>query len=366
MDFLEPFNLVSFGRAAELYGAFALLMILGHKLLPARVVQGAVLSDGSQLTYRLNGWEVGALVTVAIAVSCHWGWMDLTEPVKLFFPLMIIANLVAILITAATMITADPGDRSGRFFHDFWIGTSLNPRVLGIDVKMFSYLPMLFGMVILNFSFAAVQRETHGFVSDAMWYYLVFTTLYVVNAYLPVQNEQHNLYMYDVMDEKGGLMLFQADWGGMPFIYCLPGWFLVDNLEPISLLLGVFLVVLYLFGYWLFRGANDQKKRFRRNPEGNIWGKKPETISRDGSTLLVSGFWGVCRKSNYIGEFLQYIAWTIPAGMASIWPWAIPVFLIPIFIHRAIRDETKCQEKYGELWEEYCQRVPYRFIPGLY
>ena len=32
----------------------------------------------------------------------------------------------------------------------------------------------------------------------------------------------------------------------------------------------------------------------------------------------------------------------------------------------SIDDDRRCAEKYGPLWDEYCRRVPYRIIPGIY
>jgi hypothetical protein len=36
-----------------------------------------------------------------------------------------------------------------------------------------------------------------------------------------------------------------------------------------------------------------------------------------------------------------------------------------LLIHRSIRDDHMCQEKYGDDWQTYKKLVPYRFIPGV-
>lgn len=34
-----------------------------------------------------------------------------------------------------------------------------------------------------------------------------------------------------------------------------------------------------------------------------------------------------------------------------------------MIMHRAIRDNARCRDRYGKAWEEYTKRVPYIFIP---
>ncbi|MFT5434177.1 MAG: hypothetical protein ACI9OJ_004890 [Myxococcota bacterium] len=35
-------------------------------------------------------------------------------------------------------------------------------------------------------------------------------------------------------------------------------------------------------------------------------------------------------------------------------------------LQRAWRDDRKCREKYGPLWDEYCARTRFRVIPFFY
>ena len=39
---------------------------------------------------------------------------------------------------------------------------------------------------------------------------------------------------------------------------------------------------------------------------------------------------------------------------------------LALLLHRSIRDDRKCRAKYGKHWDEYCQRVPYVLVPGIY
>jgi len=123
------------------------------------------------------------------------------------------------------------------------------------------------------------------------------------------------------------------------------------------------LVILYLFGFWLFRGANQQKHRFKRDANTKIWGKPAETL--DGR-LLVSGFWGLGRHLNYTGEICIYLAFGMTEGFDSWIPYRLPAWLASLLIHRSIRDERRCHAKYGELWERYTKRVRFAMIPFVY
>jgi delta14-sterol reductase len=116
-------------------------------------------------------------------------------------------------------------------------------------------------------------------------------------------------------------------------------------------------------GFWLFRGANQQKHRFRQDPGALIWGKPAETL---GGRLLISGFWGIGRKLNYTGEICIYLALAMTAGFSSAVPYLVALWLGTLLVHRAWRDDKRCRAKYGQLWEGYCSRVRFRMVPFIY
>jgi delta14-sterol reductase len=171
------------------------------------------------------------------------------------------------------------------------------------------------------------------------------------------------LYTWDIIAEPFGGMLVWGDYVLVPFFYSIAGWFLVDQLEPLGAATAAGLVALYLAGFCLFRGANQQKHRFKTDPGGRIWGRPAEAL---GGKLLVSGFWGIGRKLNYTGELCLYWAWTLLCGFDSWVPYLLPLGLALLLGHRAWRDDRRCRAKYGALWTDYCARARFRMIPFLY
>ena len=41
------------------------------------------------------------------------------------------------------------------------------------------------------------------------------------------------------------------------------------------------------------------------------------------------------------------------------------IYFLILLIHRAIRDDHFCREKYGHDWQEYKKKVPAVFVPGI-
>lgn len=79
--------------------------------------------------------------------------------------------------------------------------------------------------------------------------------------------------------------------------------------------------------------------------------------------LYMLGWWGLARKINYTGDWLMTLSWCLLCGWESPVPYFQAIYFLVLLVHRAIRDDKMCHEKYGEDWVEYKRRVPYAFIP---
>lgn len=366
--FAVPFGAHELSLGALLFGGFVAALFLGS-FLPGQVLEGVVLADGTRLRYRLNGLRLFVLLSAATAACLLWRPAAIGAVHHHFWPLFAAANVFAFgLALYLTIVGRRREAQRGAprpggalaFLSDYFYGAEVNPRLFGLDLKMFSYRPSLMGLGLINVSFAVAQYQMHGAVSTRMWLYQAFYFAYLVNYF---QFEHGMLFTWDVIAERFGWMLVWGDYVLVPFFYSIPGWFLLDRMDPMPVWEIAALVILYLVGFVLFRGANEQKHRFKIDPTTKIWGKPPETI---GGKLLASGFWGIGRKLNYTGELCMYFAWTIPCGFDSVVPFLLPLWLVGLFSHRAWRDEQRCKAKYGATWDEYCRRARFRMIPFIY
>jgi 7-dehydrocholesterol reductase len=84
------------------------------------------------------------------------------------------------------------------------------------------------------------------------------------------------------------------------------------------------------------------------------------------SLLLASGWWGVARHFHYVPEIMLALTWSLAAGFIHFIPYVYVVYLTILLTDRATRDDLRCRRKYGTSWEEYCRRVPWKILPGVY
>ncbi len=313
----EPFSLVSalsgetLLEAAAMLLAFVAVLFLGSALLPGRRVTGPD-ADGDRRVYKLNGLVLFLIVTVAAGLAQASGRFSLSVLHTHFVALFVVANVFAFALSGWLFFRGARTRKEARVsWRDFFMGVEAGPTWFGLDLKLFSYCPSLIGLALFNASFAAVQYETYGELTLGMALYQIFTFLYVLNYF---QFEQGMIHTWDIVSERFGWNLVWGDYALVPFFYCLPGWWLVHAPEPLSPAATVAIVLLFVFGFWLFRGANQQKHSFKRDPDVRIWGKPARTL--DGR-LLVSGFWGIGRHLNYTGEICVYLAFALTTGLAS-------------------------------------------------
>ncbi|MCZ0997390.1 DUF1295 domain-containing protein [Streptomyces mirabilis] len=342
-------------------------LFVGSRWIPGRTVLGSPIGGGAPQHYRCNGLALFVLCVAATLVVLVLAPRYAAYPARHGPALFVVANVFSFAAAAAlyavgrgsTEVRTD-GARWWRGLRDFFQGTQLNPHLWQVDLKMFAYRPSLIGLFLFNTSYAATQWVEAGHVSGRMALYQVLFFVYVANYF---QFEYGMVHTWDVIAERFGWMLVWGDLVLVPFFYSLPGRYLVDMRAPLPMGEAVVSVALFLCGFWMFRGANEQKHRFRSDARSRIWGRPAESL--DGR-LLVSGFWGIGRKLNYTGELLVYTSWTILCGADSLSPYAVVLWLAVLFTHRAHRDDKRCRGKYGELWERYCRKARFRMVPFLY
>lgn len=356
---MEPITPATLLQSAAIYLGFVGTLFVLRKVLPGPVRQGQPLRDGTRKSYRLNGFLMLCVLAVIVGAGNFSGLLPLVRVHQLFWPLLVVANVFSFAHTG--WLFARGHKKSGKSVgHDLWFGPELNPELWGIDLKMFAYLPSLMGLWVLNLSFAAAQYAELGHLTTRMALYESFFTIYIFNYF---QFEYGMLHTWDVIAENFGFMLVWGDYTVVPFFYCICGWYMLANVEPMPTVEVVALALLFASGFWLFRGSNEQKHQYKEDPARPIWGKTPQTV---GGRLLVSGFWGIGRKLNYTGELMVYFSWTFCTGFHSLVPYLLPLWLVCLFTHRAWRDEQRCHAKYGPLWEEYCRKARFRMIPFVY
>ncbi|XP_061608697.1 delta(14)-sterol reductase TM7SF2 isoform X3 [Phyllopteryx taeniolatus] len=341
-------------------------------LLPfGKVSEGIVLRDGTRLKYPINGFRSlcvsGALLVLLVLLGAPLGLLF-----KLMLPLATCAIGVSFVLSVCLYVRsfwAPPhalasGGNTGSPVYDLFIGRELNPRIAHFDLKYFCELrPGLIGWVVINFGMLMREVELRGSASLAMVLVNSFQLLYVADA---LWNEEAVLTTMDIVRDGFGFMLVFGDLTWVPFTYGLQAAFLVEHPQALSPLGVAAIVTLNGIGYYIFRKSNSQKNQFRRNPTHPSVARLETIATATGKRLLVSGWWGLVRHPNYLGDLLMALAWSLPCGSSHLLPYFYVIYFTVLLIHREARDERHCRAKYGLAWDAYCRRVPYRILPFIY
>lgn len=340
-----------------------------HLVLPARHLNGYVKDEGTNeyLQYRLNGPQVLAVSIGFWAGLCFtgvmpWDWLW-HQRWNGFAGAIVLGALTSIVV----VITAPT--RGKTWLAEFYRGRRRNPQMFNgrADAKMALYL---LGAVLLELnllSFAAHHFITYpNDLSPGVVLYVVLFTWFVCD-YLVF--ERVHLYTYDLFAERIGFKLVWGCLAWYPYFYVVGLWVVADNPNPQSPTWFLALASLIFFTGWIFaRGSNMQKFSFKLDPHRTFLGLfKSERLSNGEQHILCSGFWGVSRHINYLGEILMAVGLTLVLGWPlDFAPWLYPLYYIALLVPRQIQDDKRCAEKYGELWQQYCEHVPWRIVPRIY
>ncbi len=358
-------TLAGFLAPACVYGVITLL----HLVLPARTVDGYVTDPATQkpYRYRLNGMIVYVTTVALWLFACSSGWLAWDFFWATRWEGLSGACVLGLLFTLGVVLPAARG--ANGLLADFFLGRVENPQWLAgrVDAKMWLYLVGATMLGLNLYSFAMHHRLT--FPEDPSPGVALYVGLFTFFLCEYLFFERVHLYTYDFFAERVG---FKLGWGCLvfyPYFYGIGLWSVADMPNPHTPVATLaFAAILFFSGWLLARGANMQKYLFKRDPHAKFLGLFiPKALTDGDQKLLVSGFWGVARHVNYLGEFSMAIGLTLALGHPDhLAPWLYPLFYVALLVPRQIDDDRRCARKYGALWTAYVERVPYRIVPGVY
>ncbi|OAA56348.1 c-14 sterol reductase [Niveomyces insectorum RCEF 264] len=421
--------------------AYYLFSAVLYRVLPGTEVEGVVLANGGRLKYKFNTLA-STLFTLAIALAgtvaqgAHFPlWTFMTDNyLQLLTTNFLISFALATFVYVRSFSVAPAekhnknnnktdlrelagGGHTGNVVYDWFIGRELNPRItlplLGeYDIKSFMELrPGMLGWLLFNFAFCAKQYRAYGRVTDSLVFVSAVQALYVLDSQVM---EPAILTTIDITTDGFGMMLAFGDLVWVPFLYSTQARYLATH--PVTLgwagvaAMGAVLVT----GFSIFRLANSQKNAFRTNPADPRVAHLQYIETQSGSRLLVSGWWGLARHINYLGDWIQAWPYSLPTGLAGyvilaagqdaaaaaeavggggggggggtvytmtdgrqvvggpargfgmVFTYFYVVYFAVLLVHRDMRDGEKCARKYGADWERYKKLVRWHIVPGVY
>ena len=352
--------------------SFAIFLLV-HAVLyvfgPGKVVQGRPAPSGESAEYRINGLFAFIVTTVGLIGALMFDILSAKTVLDELGPLLTLATVFSFVAAGLCYVVGRRRgglERStGNVIYDYFMGTVLNPRLGRHDLKFFFESRVgMGGWAAFAVLLPAAQIEAQGELSTAMLVVTLCQALYIVDFFVL---EANLLSMIDIIEENFGFMLWIAFLVWMPFNFTIQQQYVLEAQPDLPAWAAIALLALNVVGYYIFRSANLQKQQFRRDPSRKIWGKVPQSMQTErGTKLLLSGWWGIARHANYFGDMLMAFAWCMACGFGSVVPFFYVIYFVPLLIDRERRDHSMCQRKYGDDWDRYCEKVPYRIVPFVY
>ena len=335
--------------------------------------------DGTTPTYADNGlsfWFVTSILVSFISFISPKFTNLFTEN---FIPFILTCNILGLLFVIYLYnkdkndyFDKEEDDKKGHSaLFKFYRGLKFHPTIFGVDIKQWTNCR--FGMIawqLIILIFAFYMYHNAGF-NWAMFVSVLLQTIYIGKFF---HWETGYFNTLDITLDRAG---YYICWGCLVFVpafYTLTTYFLANHPPNISPLLALFVLAMGMLFIYLNYEVDRQKEAFKADNDIKIWGKKAEFLPvkymKDGkerdSKLLLGGFWGMSRHMNYVFEILLTLCWCIVGITMGVIPMLYFIFIVILLTHRIFRDEDKCKAKYGEYWNQYCEKVPYRLIPKIF
>jgi len=319
---------------------------------------------------RMNGFATLLLLLSAVPALVYYK-VPLSSVRKNYFFLMascIIASFLSsivfyILSFWAPKSSINSKGNTGNPIVDIFNGRTVSPKFLGSDAKLTTFRFSMIGLAILNVLMVTDSIvSAGGKASPTVILAAAFQVLYSTDAMF---FEEYYFHSHDAMNSGFGWSLISS-YLTFPFLPTLITKYLLDRSPVVAWYYLTLIGLMNAVGYIVFRSSETQRCEFAKNPSNPALAHL-ETVSTAGNRkLIVSGWWGLVRHPNYLGEVLIQWSWVLPAGFTDLVPYYLPVVTTLMLVIRCHQINQRNKRKYGSAWNSYCEKVRSNIIPKVY
>ncbi|KYM97478.1 PREDICTED: delta(14)-sterol reductase [Cyphomyrmex costatus] len=327
-----------------------------------------------RLEYRINGF-LSAIVAITGFGLCVYMKVPISEYilnniVQLSISGWIVGTILAVglYIKAgrAPVINLNIYASTNSKIYNFWQGKEINPRIGTLDIKLLLIRASLIGTLIVNIAIALkavdnIKNPNIEKIDVATLLAVLLQLFYIIHGLI---YEATIFTSFTIMYEGTGYMTCVSHLL-YPFLTTLTTRFILYQKLKLDYFVGLS-ILSFIMGYALYKISNSRKDEFRKNPISPTVPYLETIPTSRGKKLMLSGLWGHVRHPNYLGDIIMQwsiasIVWTI-----DILPYYTAICCTLVLAYRAVRDNKRCQMRYGYAWEQYCSRVKYMILQRIF
>ena len=275
--------------------------------------------DGFVFHSHISGFQTLILSLMAVPVMVTHN-IPLNLVFLKYFHLMSSCIILSFLQSLASYILsrwASPDNLStkgntGNPIVDLYHGRELNPTFLGCNMKLQTFRFSMICLALLNVTMVTDSVLSNGGkVNPAV---VIAATLQVLYAMDAMFFEEYYFYSHDYLNSGYGWSMISS-YLTFPFLPTLITRYMIYRSPHVEWYYLALIGCLNLLGYIIYRSSENQRCELAKNPNNpNLTHLETfETIAN--RKLIVSGWWGMVRHPNYLGELLIQWSWVLPAGM---------------------------------------------------
>ncbi|GAB6027078.1 Delta(14)-sterol reductase [Chamberlinius hualienensis] len=254
---------------------------------------------------------------------------------------------------------------TGSPIYEFFMGRELQPTILGANAKFMIIGASLAFRIIIDVAIYQSQNELHGGYGSPTLLLAIFGNGLNVLDYV----------LYE--DNYLTTMAMKHDGVGFKFVFTKlvlepmlisyhARYILINsyNLQAEAFMIFIFACVAGCT-FW-HRFVLADKGLFSRDKNHAEVDSYDYILATNGKRLLVDGWWKNCRHPNYLCAICLSLVCCLVTGFSGILPYTYFIYLAIYNVYRIKQNEDLCRFEYGEAWDVYCKKVPYKLIKYIY